>query len=323
MTACLRAAARRCMPGQPKSWAKAHRLNSRRPRITSPRRASTILRSNGGARPATKLCAARRSRKRSPSRQGDRVADKADAGSRRAAGYEAESRRLTQLQVAYGNALFTARGFGAPETTEAFARTRESASGDEDAPGRLEADYGLWVGSYGETNCHRCGCTQRPSSATSKGNAIPLRRALRASAYGVEGKADAAYFRMINEMGGVNGRKINLISLDDGYSPPRTVEQTRRLVEQDGVAFIFDSLGTPTNAAIRQYLNDNKVPQLFIASGAAMFSDPQHFPWTMGFIPNFRAEARISPGASWRPSRRRRSVFSIRTTVSGKASVSA
>jgi branched-chain amino acid transport system substrate-binding protein len=114
-----------------------------------------------------------------------------------------------------------------------------------------------------------------------------------ASAYGVEGKADAAYFRMINEMGGVNGRKINLISLDDGYSPPKTVEQIRRLVEQERVAFIFNSLGTPTNAAIRQYLNDNRVPQLFIASGAVMFSDPQRFPWTMGFIPNFRAEARI------------------------------
>jgi branched-chain amino acid transport system substrate-binding protein len=114
-----------------------------------------------------------------------------------------------------------------------------------------------------------------------------------ASAYGVVGKADAAYFRMINEMGGINGRKVNLISLDDAYSPPKTVEQTRRLVELEQVAFIFNSLGTPTNAAIRQYLNDNKVPQLFIAAGAAMFSDPQHFPWTMGFIPNFRAEARI------------------------------
>jgi branched-chain amino acid transport system substrate-binding protein len=109
----------------------------------------------------------------------------------------------------------------------------------------------------------------------------------------VIGRADAAYFRMINEQGGINGRKINLISLDDGYSPPKTVEQIRRLVEQDGVAFIFNSLGTPTNAAIRQYLNDNKVPQLFIVAGAAMFSDPQHFPWTMGFIPNFRAEGRI------------------------------
>ena len=114
-----------------------------------------------------------------------------------------------------------------------------------------------------------------------------------ASAYGVIGRTDAAYLRMINDMGGVNGRKINLISLDDGYSPPRTVEQTRRLVEQEQVAFIFNSLGTPTNAAIRQYLNDNKVPQLFVVAGAAMFSDPQHFPWTMGFIPNFRAEGRI------------------------------
>jgi branched-chain amino acid transport system substrate-binding protein len=114
-----------------------------------------------------------------------------------------------------------------------------------------------------------------------------------ASAYGVEGKAHAAYFKMINEMGGVNGRKINLISLDDGYSPPKTVEQTRRLVEQEQVAFIFGSLGTPTNVAIRQYLNNNKVPQLFIAAGASLFSDPLHFPWTMGFIPNFRAEARV------------------------------
>jgi branched-chain amino acid transport system substrate-binding protein len=113
------------------------------------------------------------------------------------------------------------------------------------------------------------------------------------SAYGVIGRAEAAYFRMINEIASVNGRKINLISLDDSYSPPKTVEQTRRLVEQEQVAFIFGSLGTPTNNAIRQYLNDNKVPQLFIASGAVQFSDPLHFPWTMGFIPNLRAEARI------------------------------
>ena len=103
-----------------------------------------------------------------------------------------------------------------------------------------------------------------------------------ASAYGVIGKADVAYFKMINEMGGVNGRKINLISLDDGYSPPKTVEQTRRLVEQEQVAFIFDSLGTACCASVRQYLNDNKIPQLFVATGASMFADPQHFPWTMG-----------------------------------------
>src|ERR1700678_3615675 len=114
-----------------------------------------------------------------------------------------------------------------------------------------------------------------------------------ASAYGVIGKTEAAYFKMINEAGGVNGRKINFISLDDAYSPPKTVEQIRRLVEQEQVAFIFQSLGTPCNAAIRQYLNDNKVPQLFVATGAAMFSDPAHFPWTMGWQPNYQTEAKI------------------------------
>ena len=114
-----------------------------------------------------------------------------------------------------------------------------------------------------------------------------------ASAYGVIGRTEAAYFKMINEMGGVNGRKLNLISLDDAYSPPKTVEQTRRLVDQEQVAFIFNSLGTAPNAAIRQYLNDNKVPQLFVATGAAMFGDPQHYPWTMGNIPNYQTEAHI------------------------------
>jgi branched-chain amino acid transport system substrate-binding protein len=114
-----------------------------------------------------------------------------------------------------------------------------------------------------------------------------------ASAYGVIGKADVAYFKMINEAGGVNGRKINLISLDDGYSPPKAVEQTRRLVEQEQVAFVFNSLGTPSNAAIRPYLTENKVPQLFIATGAAMWSDPKNFPWTMGWQPNYQTEATI------------------------------
>jgi branched-chain amino acid transport system substrate-binding protein len=114
-----------------------------------------------------------------------------------------------------------------------------------------------------------------------------------ASAYGVFGRIETAYFRMINEMGGINGRKISLISADDGYSPPKAVEQTRRLVEQEGVAFIFGSLGTPPNSAIRSYLNDNKVPQLFIATGASMFGDPKHFPWTMGGIPNYQTEAHI------------------------------
>jgi ABC-type branched-subunit amino acid transport system substrate-binding protein len=114
-----------------------------------------------------------------------------------------------------------------------------------------------------------------------------------AAAYGLVGRTEAAYFKMINEMGGVNGRKLNLISVDDGYSPPKTVEQTRRLVEQEQVAFIYGSIGTPTNAAIRSYLNDNKVPQLLITTGATMFGDPQHYPWTMGNIPSFQTEARI------------------------------
>jgi len=114
-----------------------------------------------------------------------------------------------------------------------------------------------------------------------------------ASAYGVIGRTEAAYFKMVNEQGGVNGRKINLISLDDGYSPPKTVEQIRRLVEQEQVALIFNSLGTAPNSAIRDYLNENKVPQLFVATGASKFGDPEHFPWTMGYNPSYQTEARI------------------------------
>jgi branched-chain amino acid transport system substrate-binding protein len=118
------------------------------------------------------------------------------------------------------------------------------------------------------------------------------------SAYGVIGRTETAYFKMINEQGGVNGRTINVISLDDGYSPPKTVEQTRRLVEQEGVAFLFNGLGTPPNLAIRQYLNDNKVPQLFVATGASVFADPQHFPWTIGWQPTTRPRRKSSPSTS-------------------------
>jgi branched-chain amino acid transport system substrate-binding protein len=114
-----------------------------------------------------------------------------------------------------------------------------------------------------------------------------------ASSYGTVGKAEAAYFAKVNAEGGVNGRKITLISADDGYSPPRTVEQIRRLVEQEEVLLIFSVLGTPTNAAVQKYLNVKKVPQLFCASGGSEFGDPPHFPWTMGWRPNYRAEARV------------------------------
>jgi len=114
-----------------------------------------------------------------------------------------------------------------------------------------------------------------------------------ASAYGTIGRTEAAYFDMINAQGGVNGRKIRLISLDDGYSPPRTVEQVRKLVEEEQVLFIFQSLGTPPNSAIHKYLNAKKVPQLFVATGATKWGDPQHFPWTMGWQPNYQTESHI------------------------------
>jgi branched-chain amino acid transport system substrate-binding protein len=114
-----------------------------------------------------------------------------------------------------------------------------------------------------------------------------------ASAYGVIATCETAYFKMINDRGGIGGRMINFISLDDGYSPPRAVEQTRRLVEEEGVALIFNGLGTPPQSAVRQYMNAKKVPQLFVASGADKWGDPQHFPWTMGWQPSYRTEASI------------------------------
>jgi branched-chain amino acid transport system substrate-binding protein len=113
------------------------------------------------------------------------------------------------------------------------------------------------------------------------------------SAYGAIGKAIAAYFRKVNDEGGVNGRKITFISYDDGYSPPRTVEMVRKLVEQDQVLFVFQTLGTPSNTAIHRYLNQMKVPQLFVASGATKWGDPKNFPWTMGWQPNYQCEAWI------------------------------
>jgi branched-chain amino acid transport system substrate-binding protein len=111
-----------------------------------------------------------------------------------------------------------------------------------------------------------------------------------ASAYGTIGKVEAAYFQKLNKAGGVNGHRIDFISVDDGYSPPKAVEQIRKLVEQDQVLFIFQSLGTPSNAAIQPYLNASKVPQLFVATGATRWGDPEHFPWTMGFNPSYELE---------------------------------
>ncbi len=114
-----------------------------------------------------------------------------------------------------------------------------------------------------------------------------------ASAYGAIGKAIGAYFDKVNDEGGINGRKIKYVTLDDAYSPPKAVEQVRRLVEQDQVLLVFQSLGTPSNSAIQPYMNENKVPQLFVATGATKWNDPKNFPWTMGWQPNYQTEAQI------------------------------
>src|SRR5471032_3357036 len=114
-----------------------------------------------------------------------------------------------------------------------------------------------------------------------------------ASAYATIGKTEAAYFNKLNSEGGINGRKINFISYDDGYSPPKAVEQARKLVEADEVLLVFNPLGTPSNSAIQKYMNAKKVPQLFVATGATKWNDPKNFPWTMGYQPSYQTEAKI------------------------------
>ena len=123
------------------------------------------------------------------------------------------------------------------------------------------------------------------------GNIVPYSGP--ASSYGIIGKTYSAYFKMINDQGGINGRKINFISYDDAYSPPKAVEQTRKLVESDEVLLMFSPLGTPSNTAVQKYLNAKKVPQLLVSTGASKWDDPKNFPWTMGWQPNYASEARI------------------------------
>ena len=139
-----------------------------------------------------------------------------------------------------------------------------------------------------------------------------------ASAYGVIGKTEAAYFKKVNAEGGINGRKINFITYDDGYSPPKTVEQARKLVESDEVLLIFNSLGTPPNSAIQKYMNKKKVPQLFVATGATKWNDPKEFPWTMGWQPSYQSEAQIYAKYILKNCRTPRSPCSIRTTITAR-----
>ena len=123
------------------------------------------------------------------------------------------------------------------------------------------------------------------------GNIVPYSGP--ASAYGVVGKAMGAVFKKVNDDGGINGRKINFISYDDAYSPPKAVEQARKLIESDEVLLLFGTLGTASNTAIQKYVNGKKVPQLFVATGATKWNDPKAFPWTMGWLPSYQSESRI------------------------------
>ncbi len=150
---------------------------------------------------------------------------------------------------------------------------------------------GLLAGGVAATTFAIGGRGRAQGAEIKIGNTMPYSGP--ASSYGVIGKTESAYLAGLNTQGGIDGHKINFLSLDDGYSPPRTVEMTRRLVEQDKVDFMFSTLGTPTSSAIRRYLNDHKTPQLFIASGADKWGDYKQYPWTIGMQPSYRTEAQI------------------------------
>ncbi|MEH6548042.1 MAG: ABC transporter substrate-binding protein, partial [Sneathiella sp.] len=150
------------------------------------------------------------------------------------------------------------------------------------------AAFGLAAGSAVAEKAYGPGVTD---TSIKLGNTNPYSGP--AAAYGTIGKSISAYFDKVNKEGGVNGRMIEFISLDDGYSPPKTKEQTRKLVEQDKVLLIFQGLGTPTNSAVHNYMNKKKVPQLFVATGATKWGDPEKFPWTMGWQPSYQTEGRL------------------------------
>jgi branched-chain amino acid transport system substrate-binding protein len=155
----------------------------------------------------------------------------------------------------------------------------------------LSAAFGLLAASSSGALAQKKYDTGATDTEIKIGNIMPYSGP--ASAYGVIAKTEEAYFKKINAEGGINGRKINFISYDDAYSPPKTVEQARKLVESDEVLVVFNPLGTPPNSAIQKYLNSKKVPQLFVATGATKWNDPKNFPWTMGWQPNYQSETQI------------------------------
>jgi branched-chain amino acid transport system substrate-binding protein len=155
----------------------------------------------------------------------------------------------------------------------------------------LSAAFGVLAASAGSASAQKKYDAGATDTEIKIGNIMPYSGP--ASAYGVIGRTEAAYFKKINDAGGINGRKINFVSYDDAYSPPKAVEQARKLVESDEVLLIFNSLGTPSNTAIQKYMNSKKVPQLFVATGATKWNDPQNFPWTMGWQPSYQSETQI------------------------------
>src|SRR5258708_2483073 len=155
----------------------------------------------------------------------------------------------------------------------------------------LSAAFGLLAASSGSVLAQKKYDPGATDTEIKVGNIMPYSGP--ASAYGVIAKTEEAYFRKVNAEGGINGRKINFISYDDAYSPPKTVEQARKLVESDEALVVFNPLGTPPNTAIQKYLNTKKVPQLFVATGATKWNDPKNFPWTMGWQPNYQSETQI------------------------------
>ncbi|MEH2550310.1 branched-chain amino acid transport system substrate-binding protein [Bradyrhizobium sp. AZCC 2262] len=155
----------------------------------------------------------------------------------------------------------------------------------------LSATFGLLAASSSSVLAQKKYDAGATDTEIKVGNIMPYSGP--ASAYGVIAKTEEAYFRKVNAEGGINGRKINFISYDDAYSPPKTVEQARKLVESDEALVVFNPLGTPPNTAIQKYLNSKKVPQLFVATGATKWNDPKNFPWTMGWQPNYQSETQI------------------------------
>jgi branched-chain amino acid transport system substrate-binding protein len=183
------------------------------------------------------------------------------------------------------------RGPGKPQ--ENRRKTQEMRENIRKGPGKLPSSNPFWAGSLAAAalSVVLTGLSGAAETTIKIGNTAPYSGP--ASAYGTIARAEAAYFQKLNDEGGINGRRIEFLSLDDAYSPAKTVEQTRKLVEQDEVIAVFSSVGTAPNISVQKYLNAKRIPQLFVSSGATRWNDPEHFPWTVGFNPTYELEGRL------------------------------